>query len=118
MKIKKGMEKDYEKATTIDPELNKEMPDYAQAILDLASKIADWAEKYLEHGAPFPIVIGEAIHVAEAKIQPTGAMLHSSVELLVQYWVHGEELRIWYNAQYEFGLKQGLINPTRLSSGE
>ena len=44
----------------------------------------------------------------------TGFMYGASIQVLFTTWKHGEELRLWHNAQYKHS-SDGVVNPAILT---
>ena len=105
------------KATEVKEE--EKMAGYAQGIFRWAKNAARFMEKKVAEGKKVAEVADEAFRVTDNE-GFTGNMYGWAVRLLSQFWVHGEELRQWHNAQYgdqgaKANKKDGaVINPAVL----
>lgn len=47
----------------------------------------------------------------------TGFMYGCAVQGLAHFWIHGEALRVWHNAEYGAKAEKGVVNPAVLGIG-
>lgn len=96
-------------------EKNKDEP-YGARILSYAKDWADLMEKDMAAGHTLEWVAEEASTVADTD-GITLNMYGMAVSILSKAWVHGEELRVWHNAQYGQASDKGTVNPAMLNIG-
>ena len=113
MKLKDGVGTEYykyAKTNTKDP--------YSKATVTYAKDWAEEMERHLEKGLTIEQCADECGHLVDRRPEYgiTGFMFGCAVQGLAQFWIHGEELRIWHNAKYGVGAdKKGTVNPAILT---
>lgn len=110
MKIKEGMEQEY-KATV---EVNSH-DGYSAGVIRYMERWADMMEEAIEDGATIQEVAESTSHMADTD-GITGFMYGCAVNYLSQFWVHGEDLRVWHNRKYKYE-GDGIVNPAILIIG-
>lgn len=69
---------------------------YSMATVNYAVAWADMMEARMKDGKPLAEVAKQASHDADTE-GITGFMYGHAARMLVAYWKHGEELRLWFN---------------------
>lgn len=103
MKIKEEHEQDY----AILRETNTK-DFYSAGVIDYLERWADMMEQEIETGSTVGEAAEQTRHIADTQ-GITGFMYGCAVQVLCQYWEHGEQLDEWRNKEYEC---LGQNNPT------
>ena len=115
MKIKEGMQADWDKtvAANDDP--------YGKAGVSYTQRWAEMMEAKLEAGEKLEDIADKTSHEADTE-GITGFMYGCAVSILSQVWEHGEELRRWHNKDVQIGDEGdkanesgGVLNPALLN---
>lgn len=118
MKIKEGMQKDFDeaKAKNSDP--------YGACVYRYLERWADLMEEKLAAGAKLEDIARPTSHEADTE-GITGFMYGCAVSVLAHVWEHGEPLRRWHNIDQQLGNegekaneKGTVLNPALLSIGK
>lgn len=107
IQIKEGLQEDYKKYV-----LNNMSDGYSKAIVDYAKLWAKMMQKEIAGGKTVAQCAKETSHKADI-FGITGNMYGCAVSILANYWQHGEELKEWYNKEYNYA-GAGVINPAVL----
>lgn len=114
MKILNGKEQEYKDWR------NKNTDPYGHACFTYAERWAKMLENAIENSTdePMKVIVGNADRLGhEADIEGiTGSMYGAAVSILSQCWKYGEELRKWYNKEYNYE-GDGVVNPAILTVG-
>lgn len=87
--------------------------DYIRDIVRFAARWANFMETAMKQGARLENIAGKTS--SEADIEGmSGNSYAYAVKLLWTVWEHGEQLRLWHNAQYGYE-GDGVINPARIT---
>ena len=112
MKILEGKEKVYKDWYDINTD------GYSRACFTYEERWADMLEKLIEFSDEdaMTVIINNADRLSrEADIEGiTGFMYGCAVNILVQCWKYGEELRKWHNNEYNYN-GDGVVNPAVLT---
>lgn len=95
MKIKEEHEQDY----AILRETNTK-DFYSAGVIDYLERWADMMEQEIENGSTVGEAAEQTRHIADTQ-GITGFMYGCAVQILCQYWEHGEQLDEWRNKEYE-----------------
>ena len=82
---------------------------YGSAGIRYAENWAVLMENEMAKGKTVADVADETSRLADTE-GITGFMYGCAVSLLARCWIHGEELRIWHNKEYNYEGK-GVVNP-------
>lgn len=101
MKIKYPIAYQYGKNVNRDP--------YGSAVYRFLERWADLMEQKIKEGYELKDIAKQCEH--EADIEGiTGFMYGAAVSVLSQVWEHGEQLRVWHNANFNH-TGAGVVNP-------
>jgi len=89
--------------------------DYRKAINEFAERWANLMEKKMADGETLHEIAMQTSHETDTD-GITGFMFGAAVNTLAEVPEHGEALRQWHNAVYEYEGK-GIVNPTTLYVG-
>jgi hypothetical protein len=93
----------------------KNVDPYGAACLTYAERWARLMEAAIAKGATVTACAKDLSHVADEE-GITGFMYGAAVACLAECWTHGEELRVWHNAEYGVGKDSaGVVNPAVLT---
>lgn len=109
MKIKTGMEQDYQNYK----DLNSEDP-YSKAIVTYSERWAELMEAGMSLGQVLTEIAEKTSHEADVE-GITGFMYGCAVQGLAKFWEHGEELGTWHNESYGVKNSKGIVNPALLT---
>ena len=111
MKVKEGMEKNYE-------EITEDWKDdfMLGAALRYSVRWADMMETLAADGVDIAKAAGQTKSVADTE-GLTGYLYGLSVMFLTNTWEHGEELRVWHNKEYGYE-GEGVVNPCIITSDD
>ena len=108
MKIIDGKEQEYKEWYDIN------LDPYGHACFTYAERWAEMLEEIIDRSSDSParVIIDNAKQLSyKADTEGiTGAMYGMAVAILSQCWEYGEELRKWYNKEYDYD-GDGVINP-------
>jgi hypothetical protein len=107
-KMKINNVKDYQKTKDVNSK-----DSYSKGILDYLERWADLMESRMILGENVQDIADETSHTADTD-GITGFMYNMAVKILAQYWVYGEELRVWHNKEYDYEGK-GIVNSAILT---
>lgn len=114
MQIKEGLEEEYAKykVLNVDP--------YSKCTVDYAEAWADAMEARIAEGAKLEDIADATSHEVDSRpgFGITGFMYGCAVQSLAHFWVHGDALRVWHNAQYGVKSDPGTVNPAVFSIDE
>ena len=98
--------------------LNSEDP-YSKCVTQYAAQWGALMEQHINDGALIPEIAEADSHTVDQRpgFGITGFMYGCAVRELAQFWIHGEELREWHNAQYGVKATKGVVNPAILVVG-
>lgn len=112
MKILEGKEKEYKDW------YDKNSDGYSRACFTYAERWANMLEDLIESSDEdaMTVIVNNADRLShEADIEGiTGFMYGCAVNILVQCWEYGEELRKWHNEEYNYN-GDGVVNPAVLT---
>jgi hypothetical protein len=91
----------------------KNTDDYGSAIFRYAERWADLMELEMANGAEIKDIAERLSNEADTE-GITGFMHGVSVNVLSHCWEHGEELKKWYNGEYNYD-GDGVVNPAILT---
>lgn len=111
MKIKPGMEQEYQQFTDVN---SKDA--YSRAVICYAERWGDMMESAIADGATVAKAAADTERAADIE-GLTGFQYGCAVSVLAQFWSHGEELRQWHNHNFSYE-GQGTVNPAILTFGE
>ena len=83
---------------------------YLQCTVSYAERWANLMECKIEQGYILADIAKDTSHEANTK-NITGNMYGMAVVLLVDHWVHGEELRKWHNKEWGNPDCDGVVDP-------
>jgi hypothetical protein len=110
MEIISGMEENWKKSTTLDPSIQREMPDeYYQAIIDMAKDWADEMERQMKGGEALADIWYSSRRNVEIYYELSGFQFNTAIALLDSFWVHGDELRVLHNKRHGYE-GDGIVN--------
>lgn len=110
MKIKRNMEKEFEKCVEINSHNG-----YSKGVIDYLIRWADMMEKRMSKGETISNMAKETSHKADIE-GITGFQYGYAVNILSQVWEYGDDLKKWHNEQY--GYKgDGVVNPAVITIG-
>ncbi len=110
MKIKRNMEKEFEKCIEVNS-----CGCYSRSVIDYMICWADMMEKRISNGESINDIAEETSYKADTD-GITGFMYGYAVHLLSKYWEYGDDLKKWHNEQY--GYKgDGVVNPAVMTFG-
>jgi len=104
MKIKRNMEKEFEKCIEVNSH-----DCYSKFVIDYMIRWADMMEECISNGDNINDIAEKTSHEADTD-GITGFMYGCAVDLLSRLWEYGEDLRKWHNKQYEYD-GDGVVNP-------
>lgn len=111
--IKPGLEEEYADYV----EKNSE-DDYSRACVTFGERWALLMQAKIEEGSSLEEVAEEMSRTADSE-GITGFMYGCAVQALAHFWVHGDDLKVWHNAQY--GVTdpdaKGTVNPAIINVG-
>lgn len=110
MKIKEGKAKDYNHFVKINSN-----DGYSYGVVKYMHWWADLMEAEMAKGKKLEDIAKKTSHDAD-KEGITGFMYGCAVAALSDFWEHGEELRVWHNAQYGHN-SDGVVNPAVFTVG-
>ena len=110
MKIKRNMEKEFEKCIEVNSHYS-----YSKFVIDYMIRWADMMEERISNGEKINNIAKETSHRADTE-GITGFMYGCAVNLLSQFWKYGDQLKIWHNSQYGYE-GEGTVNPTIMTIG-
>lgn len=111
-----GVEFDCTDKDLFDGIVSKNSDPYGAGIVSYATRWARLMQYEIANGKTIADVAKKASHEADVD-GITGFMYGAAVKILSQCWAHGEELRVFHNADY--GHKwDGVVNPAVLTIGE
>ena len=108
--LKEGMVEEWNKGVA------KNQDSYGFCVYEYSNEWATLMEKAINEGAVLKDVFMDLSHKTDEKYGITGYMFGASVGMLANWWIHGDELRIFHNNRY--GVKadeQGTVNPAILT---
>lgn len=107
MIVQKDKAKEYEgfKQTNQDP--------YGACIVNYAERWADLMEEKINDGVPIQDIAKTTSNIADIE-GITGFMYGMAVNILSNFWEHGEALRTWHNKSYNHN-GDGVVNPAILT---
>jgi hypothetical protein len=110
MQLKPGMEEAYANYT----ELNDDP--YGGCVVKYSEAWAEEMERRMAAGAKLEDIASQTSHDVDKRPEfgITGFMYGCAVQGLAHFWVHGEALRVWHNAQYGVKAEKGTVNPAIL----
>lgn len=111
MNIKTGLEADY----MVVKEKNSH-DGCSKAVIDFLERWAELMEAQIANGAAIPAIADATSSAADTE-GITGFVYGAAVNILANFWVHGEDLRVWHNAQYGVTTEKGTVNPAILTFG-
>lgn len=104
MKIKEGLEKEYEEYIRINSD------SYSKAVIDAGESVGN----VLDEGKT-PEEAGEVLNGQGL----TGYMAGATISAIVKFHSRGEEVRIWWNSKYGVSKEEkGTVNPAILTLKE
>lgn len=116
MKIKEGMEAEYEKYKKVNS-----ADGYSHRVVTYGEDWANLMEKLMASGAKIEDIAKETSHQADTD-GITGFMYGAAVSALARFWEHGEELRRWHNLDCQIGTEGekanaegGTLNPALIN---
>ena len=87
---------------------------YFKGILTYTERWADLCEQRSEDGDLTDEIIKQASDDADID-GITGYMYGVAVRFLWQYWIHGDQVALWHNRQYDVDtIEDGIVNPAIL----
>ncbi len=102
--IKAGMEAAFQTAVDV----NSDTP-YDNAAIEYAIRWGKLMQLEIQGGKTLEEIAEPTSHQADVD-GITVAMFGFAVALLCQVWIHGEELKVWHNAKYNYN-GEGVVNP-------
>lgn len=102
MKIREGREKYWEDVWDLN-----QTDDYSKAAIECSKYWAELMESQMDSGKKLEDVAKDTSFEASAKYEITGAMYNAGLELLVKYWLYGEDLMKWHNRRYAPSEEEG-----------
>lgn len=94
--IKSGTELDYQKCKDANQDL------YGSMIIQYAERWAEMMEQEIENGMTVAEAAGRTREIADT-VDITGYMFGFALNVLDEFWEHGEELRTWYDQSHTYG---------------
>lgn len=88
--------------------------DFGKGLLTYAERWADLMEVEIKRDIPLEQIAKQTSRDADTE-GISGWMYGKAVDILAQCWVHGEQLRVWHNADYGQPEAEGVINPAVMS---
>lgn len=106
MKIKAGLEKEWEEA-----KLKNSEDFYSKGVLDFTERWVDLMEKKVGQGSIIKDIFKDTSHEADTD-GITGFMYGAAASMISYFWAYGDEFRTAYNADFGVGPEEtGTVNP-------
>lgn len=97
-KIKNGTELEYQKCKDANQDL------YGRVVIQYAERWAEMMEQEIENGMTVAEAAARTREIADT-VGITGYMFGFALNVLGDFWEHGEELRTWYDQKYSFDMQ-------------
>lgn len=91
---------------------------YGRATMDFTVQWAELMEYLIAEGYELEEIAKIAESVIDESYGITGFMYGMAVAILAEFWLHGDQLRIWHNENYGvYEDNGGTVNPAILTIG-
>ena len=110
MKIKEGLEKEYNEFVEVNSH-----DGYSMGVVRFMQHWADMMEEKIASGEKIQDIADKTSHDADTE-GITGFMYGCAVSALAKFWEYGEALSKWHNGKYNY-TGEGCVNPAILRVG-
>ena len=115
MQIIESKKTDWERCQEVNKP-SKDDPGYGQAVIDY---VIEWADNMESEMLKTLLPVADVAKECEPKGHGiTGFQYGAAVQILAEFWVHGNALRKWHNTNYGMPDAVGTVNPAILTLGD